>query len=242
MKKILILLICLMAITASATDNKKYAMDFRTDVRTLFFDESGTVLTDDVFQRLFNMRLEWFATFCGIYKVDTIVTVNNQVNYTLNYDFIASDKVAIRRYGEYQHRSLDRRGFTRTEPTLSTLGQDNKTTHPAYYSIVQIADSTFILKLDSPENESTTDTIFVYYKAQPTKITGATQAIKDSTVINVPYSGRFLVTYATYLDALMMNRENPVNQNVIPLVEKMFQQYFELYMRDYSVPEFRLSP
>lgn len=236
MKKILILLIGLMAVTVSATDNKKYAMDFRTDVRTLFYDESGTVLTDDVFKRLFNMRLEWFATFCGIYKTDTIVTVNNQVDYTLNYDFISSDKVVIKRAGEYQHRALDRRAFTRTEPTLSTLGQDNKTTHPAYYSIVQVKDSTFTIKLDSPENESTTDTIFIYYRAQPTKVTG------DSTVVNVPYSGRFLVTYATYLDALMMNRENPVNQNVIPLVEKMFQQYFELYMRDYSVPEFRLSP
>ena len=210
MKKILILLICLMAITASATDNKKYAMDFRTDVRTLFFDESGTVLTDDVFQRLFNMRLEWFATFCGIYKVDTIVTVNNQVNYTLNYDFIASDKVAIRRYGEYQHRSLDRRGFTRTDPTLSTLGQDNKTTHPAYYSIVQIADSTFILKLDSPENESTTDTIFVYYKASSEE--------KPEANLHIPH--RFMQSPA---NAIM-----PVRwiflMALIPLRERLWKQ------------------
>ena len=242
-KLIIFVVLCLMAIPAMATDNIKYAIDLRTDLRTLFKDEGGQTLTDDVCDRLLNMRMEWFATLGGIGKVDTIETVNNKLDYLLNYDFIGTDKVAIKRAGETKHRALDRRAFVRTDPSLFTVGQDPTPTNPTTYTIVQVADSTWYLKLGAPESETTTDSIFVYYKAQATRIpvdslVDGTPA--DSVVINIPYAGRFLITYATFLDALIMNRDAPtINKGVLEIVKNNFDFYLQLYMRDYSVPEFR---
>ncbi len=237
MKKILaIIFIVMVAVNVYASGAKTRTIDMRKDMRTLLFDDAGATYTDDVCLRLLNMRCRWYASLGGIGGADTILSVNGKVEYALNADFISTDKVVIGVSGQGRHKAMDRRTFARKDPSEETFGGGAGNTHSLRYNVVNIADSTghgFYLQVDPPENESTTDTFFVYYAAEATDLTG------DSTLTNIPYSGVYLVTLAAVLDGLIMNRENPTAAIAIPVVEKEFNRIFALIFVDRSAPIFK---
>lgn len=231
-----VIIILLIAVNVYASGAKTRTIDMRKDMRTLLFDDAGATYTDDVCLKILNMRCRWYASLGGIGAVDTIVSVNGQIEYVLNADFISTNKVTIGVAGAGRHKSMDRRAFARTVPSEVTLGNEATNTHSLRYNVVNIADSTghgFYLQVDPAESESTEDTFFVYYAAEATDLTG------DSTLTNIPYSGVYLVTLGAVLDGLIMNRENPTAALAIPVVKQEFDRIFALIFVDRSAPIFK---
>ena len=237
MKKIIMAVFMLsIATSVYASGAKTRTINMREDMRTLLFDDAGATYTDPICLRILNMNQRWFASIKGIGKVDTILSVNDQIEYVLPADFISTDKVTIGIAGQNRHKALDRRAFARKEASEPTLGSDGDNPHTLRYNVIHGADSTghgYYLQVDPAEALATEDTFFVYYAAEATDLTG------DSTLTNIPYWGVDLVVLRSVMFGLWMNRENPTTALILPYIQKEFDRIYALHFTDRSAPIFK---
>jgi len=236
MRKLLISLIAfvlLLPVFAVAQDDV-VTTDMREWMRTYLMDEGGATYTDAVCDRILNLRIRWYASTFGIMRMDTIETVDGQLDYALNADYIKTNKVGMIVAGTGREKALAFRAYRPGDASLKTYGHDGAQTHPLFYNVIQGSDS-YYLKLDPAENESTTDTVLVYYEAFGKELT------EDTTQTNIPYNGIHLIIMGAVVDGLILNKDNPTTQIVLPFADKMFQEAYQLHKAEVSDPIFDAS-
>ncbi len=217
MKKLILSLLAVLMMSGfavSADQDSVYTADMTAWMRTLLYDEAGNTYTDAVCLRLLNLNIRKFSPFVNIGGIDTILITDETVEYALDSDFISTDKVLIRRAGDGRDRALDYRALRRGDPSFKTLGEDAVSTHPRYFNVFNNGNEGFYLKVDPPYTGSATDTVVVYYDAQSIILTAA------DTLTNIPYSAVSLIVYGAVLDGLIMDRDNPTAQIVMPYIDK----------------------
>ncbi len=216
MKQILtLLLLMLLAIPVYSADQDTV---YRIDIQTFVYDKLGgesSVWPASVVQSEINFNCREYATFIGISKEDTILTVNGLTDYTLNTDFWTVRGVV--KLSDGRKKMLRRKGIDETAPHTKGFGEETITANKIRY--YGIKDGQTIM-IDPPESAATTDTIIISYNTYATELTG------DSTITNIRYGGIPVVVWGTVLNCMIRNREDAFVQIVLPTVKEKYQMIF----------------
>jgi len=235
MKKILAVLLLLLipTIVYSADQDTVTQRDLRGYVRNyLGGNATSSFWTDDIVDDFVNLACREYAMLGGIQKIDTITTTNAVRQYALNSDFLRV--LGVTRYipSTKREQTLKFRAMRSVDNLHKAYGQDDDQDYSFYYSIVGGGDSHSgsYLMLDPTEEETTTDSIFVYYNAQATWLGN----VAADTITNIPYSAIPLVVLSATRSCMIMNREDQSIGVVLPIVNSMYQAYFELLVKQQS--------
>lgn len=207
MKKILILLILLLAMNTYADDQDTTT---QRDFRTLVRDFLGGVSTnskwpDANIDRQVNLGCNEYALLVGIGKIDTIITTSGATEYALNSDFLRVRGAAIYNLdGNKREKALLYRSPRSIGSDVKAYGEDDDDSHPKYYTVTGGGTNAGkFLKIDPPEEESDRDTLVIYYFAQANELTAT------DSLTNIPYEGKMMVVFAAVRNLLIKNREYP---------------------------------
>lgn len=217
MKKLFVLLFLILIVIPvyAADEDTVYIADIETWVQDLLGGTStNSIWTSTIIRSQINLNCREYATLIGISARDTILSVNNQTDYTLNTDFWTVRGIV--RLSQGRKKMMRQKGLNEIRSDIKGLGEENiQTDEPRYYAV-----DGQILIIDPPEAVATTDTFIVTYNAYATTLAGA------DSMTNIRYGGIPVVVYGTYLNLLMMNRENAGVQFMIPFVQQKYQTLF----------------
>lgn len=217
MKKLFVLLfLILMTIPAYAADEDTvYIADIETWIQDLLGGTgTSSIWTSTIIRSQINLKCREYATLIGIPAKDTILSVNDSTEYTLNTDFWTVRGVV--RMVEGRKKMMRQKGINEIRPYIKGLGEEKiDANEPKYYAVEGQR-----LVIDPPESDAGTDTFIVSYNAYATTLAGA------DSMTNIPYGGIPVIVYGTYLNLLMMNRENAGVQYMMPYEEKKYATLF----------------
>lgn len=217
MKKILILLVLvLMTIPAYGADADTV---YRINIENQIFNKLGgasSMWPASAVHFEIELNLREYATFVGIPKEDTILSVNGQTDYALNSDFISIRGVLKLSGG--RKKMLRRKGADETSPVMKGIGEEQITVNQIQYYAIKPLKGSSVIIFDPPENDAGTDTIIITYNAYAAKLTG------DSTITDVPYGGIPVIIWGSTLNLMIRNRENTFVQLMLPTVAAKYGQ------------------
>jgi hypothetical protein len=239
MKKILIaLLLCVM--TSFAYGNSAdtvYAVDMQTLVKDMLGGtNTGNLYTTAMIRSQLNLNCREYASIIGIPAEDTIVTLADSTDYTLNSDFWTIKGVVKLHDG--RKKMIRQKGVAEKSPYTKGIGEEEVDVNTVLYYTIKSgldtitsmsrdvdttlinADAIYRLTLDRVSSVAGADTLIVSYNAQASELLG------DSSITNIPYGGVPVVVYGTVLNCMIMNRENAFVQFLLPIVEKKYTQVF----------------
>lgn len=234
MRKILatLLLLLIPTIVYSADQDTVTQRDLRGYVRNyLGGNATSSFWTDNIVDDFVNLACREYAMLGGIQKIDTLITVNAERQYALESDFLRV--LGVTRYipATKREQSLKFRAMRESDKQRKPFGQDDDQDHSFYYSVTGSDDNNgSILLLDPAEEESTDDSIFVYYNAQAVWLGN----VAADTITNIPYSAVPLVVLSAVRSCMIMNREDQSIGTVLPIINSMYQAYFELLVKQQS--------
>lgn len=220
MKKLFILLFLILTVIPAyaADEDTVYIADIETQVQDLLGGtNTSSIWTSTIIRSQINLNCREYATLIGIPTEDTILSVNDTTGYDLNSDFLSIRGVL--RLSEGRKKMMRQKGIGEMVPFRKGLGEEPiDANEPKYYAIIGGKIQRFVI--DPPESDASIDTFIVSYNAYATTLAGA------DSMTNIPYGGKPLIVYGTYLNMLFMNRESVAVQNLIPFVEKKYGTLF----------------